>query len=54
MSALKPFLLPLLSAIPKSHDFYAEGQRVSSILGRIDEISKTYIPATSVYREFLG
>ena len=54
LSALKPFLLPLLSAIPKSHDFYAEGQRVAAILGRIDEISKTYIPATSVYREFLG
>ena len=54
LSALKPFLLPLLSAIPKSHSFYNEGRRVASILGRIDEISKTYIPATSVYREFLG
>lgn len=54
LSALKPFLLPLLSAIPKSHDFYEEGRRVAAILGRIDEISKTYIPATSVYREFLG
>ena len=54
LSALKPFLLPLLSSIPRSHSFYDEGRRVASILKRIDEISKTYIPATSVYREFLG
>lgn len=54
LSALKPFLLPLLSSIPKTHAFYTEGRRVASILARIDEISKTYIPATSVYREFLG
>lgn len=54
LSALKPFLLPLLSRIPEEHSFYSEARRIASILSRIDEISKSYIPATSVYREFLG
>ena len=54
LSALKPFLLPLLSRIPEEHSFYSEARRIASTLSRIDEISKSYIPATSVYREFLG
>ena len=54
LSALKPYLVPLLSSLPRSHSFYSEGQRIISVLSRIDEISKTYIPTTSVYREFLG
>lgn len=54
LSALKPFLLPLLSRIPEEHSFFSEARRIASILSRIDEISKSYIPATSVYREFLG
>ncbi len=54
ISALKPYLLPLLSRIPEGHPFYNEARRITVALSRIDEISKTYIPATSVYREFLG
>ena len=54
ISVLKPYLLPLFASLPRDNPFYPEGQRISSILHRIDEISKTYIPATSVYREFLG
>ncbi len=54
VSALKPYLLPLFAQLPRDHAFYPEGQRITSILKRIDEISKTYIPPTSVYREFLG
>ena len=54
LSALKPYLAPLLSAIPQGHAFRPEADRLLFILSRIDEITKTYIPATSVYREFLG
>ncbi len=54
ISALKPYLLPLFATLSRDNPFYREGKRISSILKRIDEISKTYIPATSVYREFLG
>ena len=54
LSALKPYLMPLLTAIPAEHDFRPEAERLLSILSRMDEIKKAYIPATSVYREFLG
>ncbi len=54
ISALKPYLLPLLATLSPDDRFYHEGKRISSILRRVDEISKTYIPVTSVYREFLG
>ena len=54
LSALKPYLCPLLTSLPRENAFYEEGQRLLSLLSRVDEISKTYIPATSVYREFLG
>lgn len=54
ISVLKPYLLPLLATLSRDNSFYSEAKRISSILRRVDEISKTYIPATSVYREFLG
>lgn len=54
LSALKPYLLPLLFSIPEEHAFYEQAQELSHLLSRIDEISKTYIPPNSVYREFLG
>ncbi len=54
LSALKPYLLPLLAGLPAKHPFRGEARRIEEALSRIDEISKTYIPATSVYREFLG
>ena len=54
LSALKPYLLPLLASLPADHPFKGEAARITSVLMRIDEISKIYIPETSVYREFLG
>lgn len=54
LSALKPYLLPLLRSLPAEHSFRSEAERVVDAISRIDEISKTYIPKTSVYREFLG
>ena len=54
LSALKPYLVPLLSSLPQGHSFRPEGERILDAISRIDEISKTYIPKTSVYREFLG
>ncbi len=54
LSVLKPFLLPLLASIPADHDFRADADRICGILARVDEISKSYIPEISLYREFLG
>ena len=54
LSALKPYLLPLLATIPADHPFRPEADWIRMALSHIDEISKTYIPSTSVYREFLG
>lgn len=54
LSALKPYLLPLLATIPADHPFRPRARELSAALSHIDEISKTYIPKTSVYREFLG
>ncbi len=54
LSALKPYLLPLLAGLSADHPFREEAARITSALSRIDEISKIYIPETSVYREFLG
>ena len=54
ISALKPYLAPLLASLPAEHPFRPRGDELLSALSRIDEISKTYIPKTSVYREFLG
>lgn len=54
LSALKPYLLPLLSSIPSEHRFAGRARELTEGLSRIDEISKTYIPTTSVFREFLG
>ena len=54
ISALKPYLAPLLSTLPAEHSFRPCADAILGTLSRIDEISKTYIPKTSVYREFLG
>ena len=54
LSALKPYLLPLLKSLSVEHAFREEAERLVTALSRIDEISKIYIPKTSVYREFLG
>lgn len=54
LSVLKPFLLPLLAKIPGDHEFRAEADRIAGLLSRIDEITKSYIPSISLYREFLG
>lgn len=54
LSALKPYLLPLLATVPAEHPFRPRAGQISAALSHIDEISKTYIPRTSVYREFLG
>ena len=54
ISVLKPYLLPLLATLSADNPFYEEAKRISAVLSRIDEIKKTYIPPTSVYREFLG
>ncbi len=54
LSALKPYLVPLLRMLPTATPFSERAEELLSALSRIDEISKTYIPKTSVYREFLG
>lgn len=54
LSALKPYLAPLLASLPTTHPFVTRARELRTALSRIDEISKTYIPKTSVYREFLG
>ena len=54
LSALKPYLLPLLSSVPAEHPYAGRASVLIEGLSRIDEISKTYIPETSVFREFLG
>lgn len=54
LSALKPYLLPLLATVPREHAFFGRARELTEGLSHIDEISKTYIPRASVYREFLG
>lgn len=54
LSVLKPFLLPLLSSIPEDNGFRPEADRIRRVLSHVDEITKSYIPEISLYREFLG
>ncbi len=54
ISALKPYLCPLLLNVPADNRFYRESRAIVEQMQHIEPISKGYIPETSVYREFLG
>ena len=54
ISALKPYLIPLLLALPSDNEYRERAGALLEVLAHIDEISKIYIPENSVYREFLG
>ncbi|MFA5561888.1 MAG: hypothetical protein WDA00_04535 [Eubacteriales bacterium] len=54
MAMLKPYLMPLLSAIEPNSPFFEEAERMRSKLMELPEISAAYLPQISVYHEFLG
>ena len=54
LGILRPFAEPLLKMVPQSAEEYAEAIRLLSMLELIEPIRTTYIPPTSILREFLG
>lgn len=54
LSALKPFVIPLLEEINKSEPEYAEARRLCDLLQYLEPIDKNLIPSNSLLREFIG
>ena len=54
INMLKPYLVPLLSEIREDSVHFGYASEMLKRLLDIEEISKEYIPSSSVYREFLG
>jgi uridine kinase len=54
LAALKPFVEPLLAEIKPSHPQYAEARRMQAFLSCFLGVSDTFVPPTSILREFVG
>ncbi|GHV72469.1 uridine kinase [Bacteroidia bacterium] len=54
ISALKPFVEPLLNAIPETEPAFTEARMVLDFLSYFSPIPEHEIPVTSILREFLG
>ena len=54
LSALKPYVVPLLQAIDKSEPEYAEARRLCDLFKYLEPIDEKLIPSNSLLREFLG
>lgn len=54
LSALKPFVIPLLEEINESEPEYAEARRLCELLRYLEPIDKNLIPSNSLLREFIG
>ena len=54
LGVLKLYAAPQLKKIPENCPEYAEAQRLLDFIDIIDPIDPTYIPPTSIMREFLG
>ncbi len=51
---LRVFAEPLLEAIPKTHSYYFEADRISQLLKTFLPVSPEEVPPTSILREFIG
>lgn len=51
---LRVFAEPLLEAIPKSHPYYFEADRIFQLLKTFLPVSPDEVPPTSILREFIG
>lgn len=54
LGVLKLYAAPQLKKIPENCPEYAEAQRLLNFIDIIEPIEPTYIPPTSIMREFLG
>lgn len=54
LSALKKIAMPLLQAISREYEEYAEAQRLINILKYFRDIPSEYVPTNSLLKEFLG
>ena len=54
LGVLKLYAAPQLKKIPQNCPEYAEAQRLLNFIDIIEPIEPTYIPPTSIMREFLG
>lgn len=53
LSVIREDLLKILNTIPPQNDWYSFGKELSARFSFIEPIDKKYIPADSLYREFL-
>ena len=55
LAALKIFAEPVLQAVPESHAFISEAERLIRLLDYFLPLTQTHeIPGTSIFREFMG
>ena len=54
LGVLRLYAAPQLKKVPENCPEYAEAQRLLNFLEVIEPIEPTYIPPTSIMREFLG
>lgn len=54
LAVLRDLALPLLEAIPRDDETYAEAQRLSAFLRLFRPVAADEVPPTSILREFIG
>ncbi len=54
LSVLRPLVEPLLQAVPKLYPEYAEAERLLKFIRHFEPLSTTFVPRTSLLREFVG
>ena len=54
LAVLKKYAIPLLKEIDKSHEEYAEAQRMIALLEYFKDIPDDYVPSNSLLTEFIG
>lgn len=54
LAVLKPYILPLLEEIDKSHPYYTEVNRLKKFMKYFVELKPDEIPCNSILREFIG
>jgi len=54
LSVLRPLVEPLLQSVPKLYPEYAEAERLLKFIRHFEPISTTFVPRTSLLREFVG